>query len=177
MPDSTDATPGAASTATPGAASTATPGAANPDTRSSIQTIRVSALVLRRGDAMLMVRKRGTTAYMLPGGKPEAGEAPIDTIIREVDEELGLPLTRDDLEELGTFEAPAANEADHQVIGDVFVHRGMPEGFDFDDIQPQAEIDSVAWFVPDALPEDSAALTIAPLTRAQVVPALARHLG
>ena len=46
-----------------------------------------------------------------------------------------------------------------------------------DEIRPKAEIDSVAWFVPDALPEDSAALTIAPLTRAQVVPALARLLG
>lgn len=161
MPDSTDVTPGAVS----------------PGDRTAIRTIRVSALVLRRGDAMLMVRKRGTAAYMLPGGKPEPGEAPIDTIIREVDEELGLPLASEDLEELGTFEAPAANEADHLVIGEVFIHRGMPEGFDFDEIRPKAEIDSVAWFVPDALPEDSAALTIAPLTRAQVVPALARLLG
>lgn len=33
--------------------------------------IRVSALVLRVDGAMLMVRKRGTTAFMLPGGKPE----------------------------------------------------------------------------------------------------------
>ncbi|SLM95422.1 NUDIX hydrolase [Brevibacterium yomogidense] len=162
MPDSTDSTD-------------ATPD--HPADRATVRTIRVSALVLRRDDTMLMVRKRGTTAYMLPGGKPEPGEAPIDTIIREVDEELGLPLTREDLEELGTFEAPAANEADHQVIGDVFVHRGMPDGFDFDDIRPQAEIDSVAWFAPDALPEDSAALTIAPLTRDRVVPALARHGG
>ena len=151
--------------------------ASRPDDRPTIRTILVSALVLRRGGTMLMVRKRGTVAYMLPGGKPEPGEAPIDTIIREVDEELGLPLNREDLEELGTFEAPAANEADHQVIGDVFVHRGMPEGFDFDDIQPQAEIDSVAWFDPDALPEDSAAFAIAPLTRARVVPALVRHRG
>ncbi|GAA4517079.1 NUDIX hydrolase [Brevibacterium yomogidense] len=134
--------------------------------------IRVSALVLLRDDAMLMVRKRGTTAYMLPGGKPEAGETPVDTIIREVAEELGLRVARADLEELGTFEAPAANEAGHRVCGDVFVHRGMPAGFDFDGIAPQAEIESVAWFAPDALPDDSPGLTIAPLTRHAVVPAL-----
>lgn len=142
--------------------------------RADRRAIRVSALVLRRGAAILMVRKRGTTAYMLPGGKPEPGEAPIDTIIREVEEELGLPVAAEDLKELGTFEAPAANESDHVVIGDVFVHRGMPAGFDFDGIRVKAEIDSLAWFVPEALPDDTAALTIAPLTRAQVIPALAR---
>ena len=165
MPDSTDAVPDSI------------PDVTDPSDRGASRVIRVSALVLRRGDAMLMVRKRGTTAYMLPGGKPEPGEAPIDTIIREVDEELDLTLEHGDLEELGTFEAPAANEAGHRVIGDVFLHRGMPEGFDFDGIRPQADIDSVAWFLPDSLPEDSAALTIAPLTRVRVVPALARRSG
>lgn len=143
-----------------------------PERDPGIPSIRVSALVLLRDDAMLMVRKRGTTAYMLPGGKPEAGETPVDTIIREVAEELGLRVARADLEELGTFEAPAANEAGHRVCGDVFVHRGMPAGFDFDGIAPQAEIESVAWFAPDALPDDSPGLTIAPLTRHAVVPAL-----
>lgn len=136
-------------------------------------SIRVSALVLRRGDAMLMVRKRGTTAFMLPGGKPEPGERPVDTIIREVAEELGLLITSADLEELGTFDALAANEAGHRVYGDVFLHRGVPADFDFDGITPQAEIESLAWFSPDALPDDSPELTIAPLTRDGVVPALA----
>ena len=134
--------------------------------------------MLRRDDTMLMVRKRGTTAYMLPGGKPEPGEAPIDTIIREVDEELGLPLTREDLEELGTFEAPAANEADHQVIGEVFVHRGMPDGFDFDDIRPTGGDRFRRLVRPRCAAggfcgsHDRAAHS-----RDRVVPALARHGG
>lgn len=138
-----------------------------------VPSIRVSALVLQRGSSLLMVRKRGTTAYMLPGGKPEPGESPIDTIIREVAEELGLAVTRADLEELGTFDAPAANEAGHRVHGDVFIHRGMPADFDFDGITPQAEIESLAWFSPEALPDDTTDLTIAPLTRHGVLPALA----
>ena len=137
--------------------------------------IRVSALVLRVDGAMLMVRKRGTTAFMLPGGKPEPGESALDTVLREVREELDLHLDPADLEELGTFSASAANEADHRVVGDVFVHRGLPDDFDVDTIEPHAELESVGWFDPEALPEDTPQRTFAPLTRWGVLPALARQ--
>ena len=137
--------------------------------------IRVSALVLRVDGAMLMVRKRGTTAFMLPGGKPEPGETPLQTILREVREELDLPLDPADLDELGTFTANAANESGHRVVGDVFVHRGLPDGFDIERIVPHAELESVGWFDPDALPDDTPQRTFAPLTRWSVLPALARR--
>ena len=56
--------------------------------------IRVAAVVFRDGEGrVLTVRKRGTERFMLPGGKPEAGEEFIDTAAREVDEELGLAVT------------------------------------------------------------------------------------
>lgn len=137
--------------------------------------IRVSALVLRWRGTMLMVRKRGTAAFMLPGGKPEPGESPLETVLREVREELDLHLDPADLEELGTFSASAANEADHRVVGDVFVHRGLPDDFDVASIEPHAELESVGWFDPDALPEDTPQRTFAPLTRWGVLPALARQ--
>ncbi|MFZ2259990.1 MAG: NUDIX domain-containing protein, partial [Luteococcus japonicus] len=78
--------------------------------------IRVSAVVLRdeRG-RFLTVRKRGTSMFMFPGGKPEHGESPAQTAIRELDEELGVTLEEDRLELIGTFSAPAANEPDHVV--------------------------------------------------------------
>lgn len=137
--------------------------------------IRVSALVLRWRGSMLMVRKRGTAAFMLPGGKPEPGESPLDTVLREVREELDLHLDPADLEELGTFTASAANEAGHRVVGDVFVHRGLPDDFDVASIEPHAELESVGWFDPAELPEDTPQRTFAPLTRWGVLPALARQ--
>lgn len=137
------------------------------------RSIRVSALVIADGAGrILMVRKSGTRAFMLPGGKPEAGESPRDTVLREISEELGLDLGADDVEELGTFSAPAANEGGHTVTGDVFVCRRLPEGVVPQDIAAQAEIEELGWFPVDPLPADDETRTFAPLTRTRVIPAL-----
>src|SRR5699024_8985847 len=116
-----------------------------------VNDIRVSALVLLhpQRQELLMVRKAGTTSFMLPGGKPEAGESAADTIIREIAEELGLELHRDRLQALGTFTAAAANEADHRVIGDVFCYEGLPETLDVDHVEHLAEIAEAGWFPID----------------------------
>ncbi|UVI35394.1 NUDIX hydrolase [Brevibacterium spongiae] len=136
--------------------------------------IRVSALVLLHPEReeLLMVRKSGTTSFMLPGGKPEDGESAEDTIIREIAEELGLELHPDRLQALGTFTAAAANEADHRVIGDVFCYDGLPETLDVENIAHLAEIAEAGWFPIDPLPADSNARQFAPLTRSEVIPAL-----
>ncbi|MCM1011536.1 MULTISPECIES: NUDIX domain-containing protein [unclassified Brevibacterium] len=140
-----------------------------------MRDIRVSALVVIHPERpeLLMVRKTGTTSFMLPGGKPEAGETPEDTIIREIAEELGLDLDPVRLSPLGEFTAAAANEADHRVIGDVFVYDGVPAGLDLTDIRHQAEIAAAGWFPCDPMPADTAERQFAPLTRDRVVPALA----
>ena len=49
--------------------------------------IIVSALVIRNSlGEVLTVRKRGTTGFMLPGGKPEPGETAEETARREAAE-------------------------------------------------------------------------------------------
>ncbi|MGQ3382671.1 NUDIX hydrolase [Glutamicibacter sp. TV12E] len=73
--------------------------------------ITVSAVIIRNVvGQVLTVRKRGTTLFMFPGGKPELGESPIDAAVREVSEELGVNLDPALLRLVGTFTAPAANE-------------------------------------------------------------------
>lgn len=104
--------------------------------------IRVSAVVLRRGDgAVLMVRKRGTSMFMNPGGKPEPGECPRACAVREVAEELQLDLDGTRLVELGTHVAAAANESGHTVVADCFLYP-VPVP---DSVAPAAEIDAVRW--------------------------------
>ena len=67
-------------------------------------------------------RKKSSTKYQLPGGKPEEGEALVDAALREVAEEVGLTLDAENLNELGTFDAPAANEPGEVVVGTIFTY-------------------------------------------------------
>lgn len=86
-----------------------------------MRTIRVSAAVILDADGrLLLVRKAGTTAFMQPGGKPEPGETPAETLVRELAEEIGLTLASADLTPLGEFTADAANEPGFHVVADVF---------------------------------------------------------
>ncbi len=125
--------------------------------------IRVSAVVMRDAEGrVLNVRKRGTTMLMLPGGKPEAGETPAVTAMREFAEELGVQLDAARLRELGEFRAAAANEPGHVVVAHVFEHPHV-EG-----VRASAEIEHLEWIDPAAHRDD-----MAPLNTEHVFPALA----
>ncbi|MGA8256628.1 MAG: precorrin-6y C5,15-methyltransferase (decarboxylating) subunit CbiE [Nocardioides sp.] len=126
-------------------------------------TFVVAAVCLRdeRG-RILTVRKRGTGAFMLPGGKIEPGETPAQTAVREIEEEVGLRL--DHVEPLGHFVADAANEPGHLVDSEVFTaeHVGEPVR--------AGEIDELRWLDPGDL--DGFGAPIAPLLRGPVLAAL-----
>lgn len=129
--------------------------------------IHVSAVVLRNtSGALLTVRKAGTSRFMLPGGKPEAGESAARTALRECSEELGVDLDPADLRELGVFRCPAANEPGHDVQATVFEHPALVAA------HPAAEIAELRWLDPTAgsMPPD-----LAPLLAEQVIPALKSH--
>lgn len=124
--------------------------------------IRVSAAILiDADDRVLVVRKQGTTRFMQPGGKPEAGETPAQTLIRELHEELGLRLHERDLRPLGTFVSAAANEPGHRVIADAFAMTIDPAS-----VTVQAELAELRWITPD----DVATLPLAPLSTEHLLP-------
>jgi 8-oxo-dGTP diphosphatase len=120
----------------------------------------VAALIRDEDGRVLLVRKRGTTAFMQPGGKRDPGESDIAALAREVVEELGCHIAESSARPLGVFECAAANEPDYKVRAAVYaVDVAGP-------VIPRAEIDQVVWVDPRALPD----LPLAPLTRDHVLP-------
>ncbi|SDD69574.1 8-oxo-dGTP pyrophosphatase MutT, NUDIX family [Paracoccus isoporae] len=125
--------------------------------------IYIAAAALMRPDgATLLVRKRGSTIFMQPGGKIEPGEAPLVALFRELGEELGLSPTDDGAVYLGRFDAPAALEDGNRVIAELYRVETA------DDLAAHAEIEEIRWLMPP----ERGSLELAPLTRDIVLPAI-----
>ena len=120
----------------------------------------VAALIRDNDGRVLLVRKRGTAAFMQPGGKRDAGESDVAALSREIVEELGCCVDQRTARAVGVFECAAANEPGFKVRAAVYAVD--VEGA----IKPQAEIDEMVWVDPRALPD----LHFAPLTRDHVLP-------
>jgi 8-oxo-dGTP pyrophosphatase MutT (NUDIX family) len=121
--------------------------------------IRIAAAVIVDAKGRtLLVRKRGTTAFMQPGGKLADGEPAQAALSRELREELGCALAGE-ARALGRFTAAAANEPGRQVEAELFAVElsGDPA--------PTAEIEDAVWHDPAA-----GGLVLAPLTRDHVPP-------
>ena len=120
----------------------------------------VAALIRDTKGRVLLVRKRGTAAFMQPGGKREPGEDDATALARELDEELGCRVVPESVWALGVFDCQAANEPGRQV--NAAVYSVDVTGV----IAARAEIDEIRWIDPAAPPD----ILLAPLTRDHVLP-------
>lgn len=119
-----------------------------------------AALLIGPDQRTLLVRKRGTQAFMQPGGKIDAGETAERALVRELEEELGLRIDPQQALFLGEFSAPAANEPGFEVRCQLFeVRTDAP-------VLPAAEIEEVVWIGPDQAPQQ----VLAPLTADLILP-------
>ena len=125
----------------------------------------VAALIRDDAGRMLVVRKRGTEAFMQPGGKCDAGEDDLTALDREIGEELGCRMVPGSARPLGQFDCPAANEPGWRVRANLYAVdvRGA--------VVPQAEIAEALWIDPVA----PVSIVLAPLTRDHVLPLASRE--
>jgi 8-oxo-dGTP diphosphatase len=120
----------------------------------------VAALIRDEVGRVLLVRKRGTAAFMQPGGKRGPDEDDVAALSREIAEELGCRVVGGSIRPLGEFDAIAANEPGFRVQACLY-------GIDVaGDITPSQEIDEAIWIDPAAPPN----IVLAPLTRDHVLP-------
>lgn len=127
----------------------------------TVKTLRIAAALLTRADGKtLLVRKRGTEAFMQPGGKIDAGESALDALARELNEELGLVIAPEQTRFLGEFSAVAANEPGFEVNCQLY-------GVQVEDpVNPAAEIEEAIWVDGGNIDQ----LHLAPLTRDSILP-------
>ncbi|MCO7244934.1 NUDIX domain-containing protein [Halomonas sp. Mc5H-6] len=108
---------------------------------------------------LLLVRKHNTSFFMQPGGKVDAGEAALEALSRELEEELGLNVNEDQLIPMGVYSAPAANEAGVMLEAHLFsLVIDVP-------VEAAAEIAEARWVTR----EEAWQLPLAPLTKEYVV--------
>jgi len=100
---------------------------------------------------LLSTRSRGKDRYYIPGGKREPGETDLQTLLREIKEELTVELDPASMEYAGTFEAPAHGHAEGVLVR-MTCYRARYTG----QLQPAAEIAEVVWLTYQNRPEVSA---------------------
>jgi 8-oxo-dGTP diphosphatase len=109
-----------------------------------------AVLALQRSDgAILLVEQRHSPGWALPGGLLHRGELPADGLLREVEEEVGIMLDRDQLPLPVAVLAPRVRRVDVVYLSaDGDGHRPR-RGDDRD------EVTGFGWYALDALPEVS----------------------
>lgn len=121
----------------------------------------VTAVILDPQQRVLVVRKHGSDIFIQPGGKREPGEDALQTLARELHEELSVQIDSRKAVALGSFEDIAVNEPGRRVQSESFLVSitGTP--------QVQAEIAELSW-VPLQPPHG---VKLAPLSALHVLPA------
>lgn len=106
-----------------------------------------AAGIIIKNRKVLVERSKHKDYFVPPGGKLEAGETPVQALIRELKEELQIDVREEDFELIGIFRAEAANQPGKEVEAYMFmVHHWQGE------IIAASEVDELAW-IGSSIPE------------------------
>ncbi|MBW6435630.1 NUDIX domain-containing protein [Actinoplanes hulinensis] len=89
---------------------------------------------------VLSTRSRGRDVYYLPGGKRDPGETDVDTLVREIREELSVTIDPASARHLGTFRAQA-----HGHAAGVTVRMTCYTAEFAGTLHPDSEIEEIVW--------------------------------
>ncbi|MFI0896760.1 NUDIX domain-containing protein [Streptomyces sp. NPDC020983] len=95
------------------------------------------AWVRAEGGRVLCARPQGKGVFYVPGGKREGAESDLETLVREIREELDVALDPGSAAHTGTYEA----EAEGAVVR-MACYTADYRG----ELRPSSEIEEIAWF-------------------------------
>ncbi|MGW1974971.1 NUDIX hydrolase [Streptomyces sp. NPDC001889] len=99
------------------------------------------AWVRVEGGRILCARPRGKDVFYIPGGKREGAESDLETLLREVAEELTVSIVPATVAHVGTYEA-----RDEKLTGGAVVRMSCYTGEYRGSLVASAEIEEMAWF-------------------------------
>lgn len=130
----------------------------------NIQIVKVVALICIKDNSLLLVRKHGLSAWILPGGKPEGQEIDQQTLTREIMEELGTGVK--DVKFLANVQDKVAGQSDFYL--DLYLYTGSLES------EPtlNAELNGLLWYPIHSIQNDNLNLELAPSITNSILPML-----
>ena len=99
------------------------------------------AWVRTEGGRILCARPRGTDVFFIPGGKREGRESDLETLLREIREELTVLLDPGTAAHVGTYQAGGPGLPDGAVVR-MSCYTAEYRGT----LAPSSEIEELAWF-------------------------------
>ncbi|MEV6312675.1 NUDIX domain-containing protein [Streptomyces sp. NPDC051840] len=90
---------------------------------------------------ILCARPRGKDVFYIPGGKREGAEKDVETLVREIEEELTVALDPGTARHVGTYEAGGPGLPDGAVVR-MACYTASYEG----ELAPSSEIEEMSWF-------------------------------
>ncbi|MFD4350946.1 NUDIX hydrolase [Nocardia sp. IBHARD005] len=104
------------------------------------QLVDTVAWVLIENGRILCARPRGKDVFFIPGGKREGAETDLQTLVREVAEELTVELAPESAVHVGTYEAALADG--HHAVVRMACYTADYRGV----LTASNEIEALAWF-------------------------------
>ncbi len=118
------------------------------------KAVPASYLILEKEGRILLMRRQNSGYYdgwySVPAGHVEEGELPIDCLIRETEEEIGIKLEKENIKP-----AHAMYRTKHDETGDRADYFFVATKWDGEPVIAEPhKCDEMRWFPKDALPEN-----------------------
>lgn len=105
-----------------------------------MKTLFKSSLAIIRNNKLLLLREFEQDKLITPGGQIEDNESAIESLKREMMEELGTEIDTNSLKYIGKFEDIAAGKKDTKINIQLFLGEVVGE------MKPANEIKELIWF-------------------------------